>query len=117
MPVNIKLLLNSETGKTVISVLLGFGFACLFHKVCKDKECIRFSGPVISNIDNKIFHHDNKCYTYKATSVKCDPSKKTVNFNIEDTNEKRMELPSISSLSTTSFMPSFFSPVEKIGAA
>ncbi len=114
MPIDIKQILNSDTGKTIISVLLGFGVACLFHKVCKDKDCIHFSGPVISNIENKIFQHDNKCYTYKAKAVKCNPAKKTVEFTNEEGGEKGgAGLPPMSSLSSSSFIPSFFTPIQK----
>lgn len=77
---NFKVILYSNVGKIVISVLIGLGIACLFHKACKDKECIHFSGPVIAEIDNKIFQHDNKCYTYKLNAVKCDDTKQIVDF-------------------------------------
>ena len=79
---NFKLILYSNVGKIVISVLIGIGIACLFHKVCKDKDCITFSGPVIKEVDGKIFQHDNKCYTYKLNSVKCDKSKQIVDFGV-----------------------------------
>ena len=82
---NFKVILYSNIGKIVISILLGLGVACLFHKVCKDKECITFAGPVISNVDGKIFKHDNKCYTYNLHSVKCDKNKKIVDFGVETT--------------------------------
>jgi hypothetical protein len=118
MPIDIKRILNSDTGKTIISVLLGFGVACLFHKVCKDKDCIHFSGPVISNIEDKIFQHDNKCYTYKAKAVKCNPAKKTVEFTAEhgggsDGEKGGTVLPPMTSLSSSSFIPSFFTPIQK----
>jgi hypothetical protein len=107
---NYKNLLNSDTGRIVISILLGLGVACLFHKVCKDKDCINFAGPIINKVDGKIFQHDGKCYTYKARAVKCNPSKKTVHFDAELPEEKGMGLPSLSSLSSSSFIPSFFTP-------
>jgi len=114
MPIDIKRLLNSDTGKIVISVLLGFGMACLFHKVCKDKDCIHFSGPVISNIDNKIFQHDNKCYTYKSHAVKCNPAKKTVEFTAGHNSEKGgAGLPTMTSLASSSFIPSYFTTIQK----
>jgi len=33
-------LVHSQTGKYVMSVLLGLGLATLFRTVCKDKNCI-----------------------------------------------------------------------------
>ena len=41
-------LLNSKMGKVALSIILGFGLATLFRKVCTDKNCIVFNGPVIS---------------------------------------------------------------------
>lgn len=111
---NFKVIINSSAGRIIISILLGLGFACLFHKVCKDKDCIEFAGPVISNIDGKIFQHDGKCYTYKAKAVKCDPSKKTVEFSLADKpGEGASSLVSTvtSSLQSTSFTPSFFTQI------
>jgi len=109
---NYKNLLNSNSGRIVISIILGLGIACLFHKVCKDKDCIHFSGPIISNIDGKIFQHDGKCYTYKARAVKCNSSKKTVNFDAKLPEEKGFGLPSLTSLSSSSYIPSFFTPIK-----
>jgi hypothetical protein len=77
---SVKDLLNSKVGKFVISVLLGIGLSCLFYKTCKTKNCIHFKGPVINDIENKIFQYDDKCYTYKLKAVQCDKSKQIVNF-------------------------------------
>ncbi len=110
-----KVILYSNVGRIIISIILGLGVACLFHRVCKDKDCIRFSGPVISNIEDKIFQHDGKCYTYKAKSVKCDSTKKTVDFGVEPTQqsqEKNTNITSLSSLSSTTFTPSFFTSIK-----
>lgn len=109
---NYKNLLNSNSGRIVISIILGLGIACLFHKACKDKDCIHFSGPIISNVDGKIFQHDNKCYTYKAKAVKCNPTKKTVYFDAKLPEEKGFSLPSLSSISSSSYVPSFFTPIK-----
>ena len=80
---NFKKILYSDVGKIIISILLGIGLSCLFHKACKDKECIQFSGPVIQEVDNKIFRYNNKCYTYKLATTKCDANKKTIDFGQE----------------------------------
>jgi hypothetical protein len=47
----IKALLNSPMGKVFISILLGLGLATMFRTVCEEKNCIRFAGPVISDVD------------------------------------------------------------------
>jgi len=74
-------LLNTEVGQLFISVLLGLGLATLFRKVCKDKNCIRFNGPVISEVDGKTYQFGEYCYKYELFPTKCDPMKKTVNVN------------------------------------
>ena len=76
-------LLYSDAGRNIISVLLGIGLATLFQKVCKDKDCVIFNGPVISEIDGKIFQHGDKCYKYDITSSSCDKNKKEISMSGE----------------------------------
>ena len=52
----------------------------LFRKVCNDKNCIVFNGPIISDIDGKIYKHGDKCYKYSTSPDKCDTTKKIVNI-------------------------------------
>jgi hypothetical protein len=73
-------LIHSKTGKTVTSILLGIGLATFFRAICKDKNCLLFEAPPLDEIEKKIYKHDNKCYTYTANSVRCDPKKQTVNI-------------------------------------
>ena len=77
---NLRRLVNSPTGRIIISVILGLGLASLFYKVCKDKDCIHFSGPVIKQVDGKIFQYDHKCFKYDAVPVTCKDDKKTLSF-------------------------------------
>lgn len=86
---NFKRLLNTPIGIGCISILLGLGLATLFRKVCKDRDCIVFNGPVITDVVGKTFKHDNKCYTYKFHPSTCDNNKRIVNFtNVEELEEK-----------------------------
>ena len=84
---NFKRLLNTKLGQFFISIILGLGLASLFRKVCKDRNCITFNGPVISEIDKKIYKHDEKCFKYSPTSAKCNPNKKIIEVSspIDDT--------------------------------
>jgi hypothetical protein len=77
---NLRRLLESELGKNIISILLGLGLASLFRKVCTDKNCLQFNGPIISDIEDKTFKHGEKCYQYKAQSDRCDTTKKIIPF-------------------------------------
>ena len=80
-------LLNTDLGKIFISILLGLGLATLFRKVCKDKNCIIFNGPVISEIDNKTFKHGDGCYKYTITPTKCDKTKRIIDIGEPEKNE------------------------------
>ena len=77
---NIKRLLDTQIGQVLISILLGIGLATLFHKVCTDKSCLTFNGPVLNEIDGKVYKFGDMCYTYKLEPIKCDASKQTINI-------------------------------------
>ena len=47
---NFKKALNSDTGKILISVLLGLGLASLFREACKGDKCINFEGPFLEDV-------------------------------------------------------------------
>jgi hypothetical protein len=72
---NFKRLLYTDFGKICISIILGLGLASLFRKVCKDKNCIVFNGPIISEVNNKVFKHDDDCYQYEIETTHCDSTK------------------------------------------
>lgn len=73
-------MLNTTLGQFFISVLLGLGLAALFRKVCKDKNCMQFKGPILSEVESKTFKHGNKCYTYSIEPVACDKMKKIIDI-------------------------------------
>ena len=75
---NFKRLINSSLGRIIISILLGLGLATVFRKVCKDKNCITFKGPILGDIDGKIYKHGEKCFSYNAVSTPCDKNKQIV---------------------------------------
>lgn len=78
---NFKRLLNSSLGKIIISILIGLGLATLFRKVCNDKNCLTFKGPILGEIDGKIYKHGEKCFTYSATNTPCDKNKQTIDIS------------------------------------
>ena len=71
---------KSNTGKYVMSVLLGIGLATIFRTVCKGKECVVYKAPPLNEIEDKIYKFDNKCYKFERTSKKCNNSKQIVEF-------------------------------------
>jgi hypothetical protein len=92
---NLKRLLNTGLGQFFISLLLGLGLATLFRKVCKDKNCITFNGPVISEIDGKIYKYGDKCYSYVYAPSSCDANKKIVDISLQDAGDKPAPLPGL----------------------
>jgi len=71
---------HSNTGKIVMSILLGFGLATFFRTICKDKNCFIFQAPKLDEIEGKIFKENDKCYKFIPESSTCDASKKSVEF-------------------------------------
>jgi hypothetical protein len=84
---NVKRLLDTEIGRFFISAILGLGLASLFNKVCKDKNCIVFNGPVLSEFEGKIYKHGEKCYKYSLHPSKCDSTKRVI--DVSDPNENK----------------------------
>lgn len=92
---NIKRMLNTELGRFFISVIIGIGLATLFRKSCTDKNCIIFDGPVISEVDGKVFRFGEFCYKYDLHPIKCDPTKKTVEIRDKSDKEEDGGIPKI----------------------
>ena len=97
MGFDIQRLLYTNAGKYIISVILGIGLASLFQKVCKDKDCVVFRGPIISEVDGKIFKHDNNCYKYDIATSLCDTNKRVIemNMDMDITRKNNIEGPNI----------------------
>lgn len=102
---NFKRLLNTSIGITVISIVLGLGLATIFRKVCTDKNCITFKGPVITDIKDKIYKFDDKCYKYNIEPAVCDNKKQIV--DIKSPNEIDNFQPNISSSSNSLSISNF----------
>ena len=71
---------HTETGKILMSILLGFGLASLFRTVCKDKDCLIFHAPPLDKFKDKIYKNGDKCYKYTPVATKCNANAKIVDF-------------------------------------
>ena len=80
MSIHLDKFLRTQSGKYIMSLLLGIGLASFFRFVCKDKNCIVFAGPPIDDIKDKIYKNQDKCYKLVPTATKCNKNKKIVNF-------------------------------------
>lgn len=71
---------HTESGKLIMSILLGFGLASLFRTVCKKKNCMIFHAPPIEELKDKIYKNNGKCVKYSQVATKCLSGAKTVTF-------------------------------------
>jgi len=78
---------HTSTGKTIMSILLGFGLASLFRKICKDKQCIIFNAPPLDDFKDKIYKNGDKCFKYNPIATKCNKSKKIIGFSDGSSDE------------------------------
>lgn len=73
-------LVRTNTGKYIMSILLGIGLATIFRSVCKGKDCIIYSAPPLNEIEDKIYKFDEKCYKYERQLKQCNSTKRIVEF-------------------------------------
>lgn len=77
-------LFKSQAGKFIISAVLGLGLASLFRKMCDDYNCRVYRGVEYSEVENKSFQHNDKCYNYTIHPVTCDEKRQIVDFKIKE---------------------------------
>jgi hypothetical protein len=80
MGIHLGKFVHTETGKYMMSILLGLGLASLFRTVCKGKDCLTFSAPPLKNFQDKIYKYGDKCIKYSPVATQCNTKKKIVGF-------------------------------------
>lgn len=71
---------HTVSGKIFMSIILGLGLATIFRASCKGKNCIIYDAPPLSEIKDKTYKINKKCYKFESSSVKCDSNKQIVEF-------------------------------------
>jgi hypothetical protein len=71
---------HTETGKYVMSILLGLGLASLFRTACKGKNCVVFHAAPLEKLKDKIYKNGDKCVKYEHIATKCNSQFKIVDF-------------------------------------
>lgn len=71
---------HTESGKVIISILLGLGLATLFTKTCEGLKCLTFKAPSLEDIKHKSYKYGEECFQYEMSSIVCDMNKKNVDF-------------------------------------
>lgn len=64
-------LLHTDGGQVFISIILGFGLAALFKRVCKGNNCIVIKAPPMEEVIKNTYTIDGECFRYKAIPTKC----------------------------------------------
>jgi hypothetical protein len=72
--------LHTQTGRTIMSILLGFGLATFFRKVCENNNCYEFYAPPLDDFKDKIYKNGDKCIKYNPVATKCSTNSKTIDF-------------------------------------
>jgi hypothetical protein len=67
----LKELVKNETGRIVLSIILGFGLATMFKKACTGHKCIVIQGPSMQEIKETYYKIDDDCYKYTPVATKC----------------------------------------------
>lgn len=71
--IHIAKLIESKTGKYLMSILLGFGLASMFRVACKGSRCKIYNAPPdLMDIDDRIYKYNGKCYQMKQEHMTCD---------------------------------------------
>ncbi len=68
---------SSNTGKYLMSIILGIGLATFFRAACKGSKCKIVTAPPLETLDdNNVYKYENKCYKFEKIATKCDKSKR-----------------------------------------
>ena len=74
-PIIVDRLLYSVYGRRVISIILGFGLAMLFHKTCSGKNCTVYKAPPVAQFEKTAYevtlNGEKKCYKYEPEFSTC----------------------------------------------
>ena len=62
---------KSRMGCIILSIIWGFGLACVFRKVCNGRKCIVYQAPDPTDITRNVYLHEDKCFKYKTKQTKC----------------------------------------------
>ena len=65
-------LFKTNSGKIIVSILLGLGLSALFQQACANRDCIIIRAPDLNTVVSNIFKYDNKCYKFKVENAKCE---------------------------------------------
>jgi len=56
---------------TLISLVIGFGLACIFRPLCKGPECVIIRGPPVGDVRGSVYQFGSKCVEFLAKPIEC----------------------------------------------
>ena len=56
--------ISTETGRILLSILLGLGLSAIFKKSCDSKNCFILESPPLDELRETTYKHNDKCYKY-----------------------------------------------------
>lgn len=62
---------KTDNGIIILSIILGFGLATVFKKVCTGNKCIVITGPPMKEIKDTYYRIDDECFKYTPYVTKC----------------------------------------------
>lgn len=64
-------MLDNKALANLVSCIIGFGFAIMFRKICKDGKCVVIRGPPMDKTKATIYKTEGRCVKYTPYPVKC----------------------------------------------
>lgn len=74
-------IVNSDGGKILISILLGFGLASLFRKACEGRDCMTFKAPAAKELNGQTYEIGDKCYNFREKNAECGKMSQQVYYD------------------------------------
>ena len=68
---SLKDIMKDPYGKIIISMLIGFGFACMFYTFCKNDDCYIIKAPALTDLEKYYYKIDKDCYKYSPYETDC----------------------------------------------
>lgn len=65
-------IMDNPTGRIIVSIILGFGLATIFRKVCSGHSCVVIKGPPINEVSKYYYKIDEDCYKYTPYTSSCE---------------------------------------------
>jgi len=78
MAFSLEEVLKTYRGSLILSIILGFGIAAMFRKVCNGNNCIVLKGIEPNKIKGNIYKWHDECYKYNKINTSCEDKKKLI---------------------------------------